>query len=233
MGVVMTSRVIAITLMSLWAISSFATQNTPPTPPNDCQAGISSAKSENCSVAVNQLSSCLTRQLPAPARAFVLQVRAQCYSALKQNELALKDQKLSLEIESPQDVWPFVMLGVYYRELKQYDLSLAALKDALKYDEDGPGTGPGMAVYYHTGQTLHAAGRYSEAIEAYTIGIPKQPDYGYALYRRALSYEALGDKVQAKRDLFRAAELEPKEGYEVDIKAKFAEYGISVKGGAR
>lgn len=138
-----------------------------------------------------------------------------------------------MEIYPPEDVWPFVMLGAYYRELKQYDLSLAALRDALKYDEDGPNTGPGMAVYYHTGQTLHAAGRYAEAIEAYTIGIPKQPDYGYALYRRALSYEALGDKTQAKRDLFRAAELEPKEGYEEDIKTKFVEYGISANDGTR
>lgn len=121
------------------------------------------------------------------------------------------------------------MLGVYYRELKQYDLSLATLKKALKYDEDGPGTGPGMAVYYHTGQTLHEAGRYAEAVEAYTLGIPKQPDYGYALYRRALSFEALGNKTQARRDLFRAAELEPKEGYEGDIKRKLAEYGFIAK----
>lgn len=229
----MTSRVIAVTLAFFWAISSFAAPNTAPTPQNDCQAGLNSAQLENCSTAVIQLSNCLTRQLPAPAQAFVLQVRAQCYLTLKQPDLALKDQKTSLEIDPPKDVWPFVMLGVYYRELKQYDLSLAALKDALKYDEDGPGTGPGMAVFYHTGQTLHAAGRYEKAIDAYTMGIPKQPDYGYALYRRALSYEALGDKAQAKRDLFRAAELEPKEGYEEDIKAKFAEYDISARGGAR
>lgn len=229
----MTSRVITITFMLSWAVSAFATSSTIPIPPNDCQAGIYSAQSESCTDAVNQLSSCLTRQLPAPARAFVLQARAQCYSTLKQHDLALDDQKASLEIETPQDVWPFVMLGVYYRELKQYDLSLTALKGALNYDEDGPKTGPGMAVYYHTGQTLHAAGRYAEAIEAYTIGIPKQPDYGYALYRRALSYEALGDKIQANRDLFRAAELEPKEGYEADIKAKFAEYGILVRGRTR
>lgn len=33
-------------------------------------------------------------------------------------------------------------MGVYYRELKQYDLSLAMLNKALEYDEDGPGTGP-------------------------------------------------------------------------------------------
>lgn len=227
----MLSRVLTVALVSSWTISSFAVTNTASAPPNDCQAGINSAQSENCLVAVNQLSSCLAGQLATPARAFVLQARAQCYSTLNRPDLALQDQKSSLDIAPPKDVWPLVMLGVYYRELKQYDLSLAALREALKYDEDGHNTGPGMAVYYHTGQTFHAAGRYAEAIEAYTLGIPKQPDYGYALYRRALSYEALGDRAQAKRDLFRGAELEPKEGYEKDIKAKFAEYGISVRGG--
>lgn len=229
----MISRVIGVTLASLWAMSSFATSNIAPTPQDDCEAGINSAQSKHCSTAITQLSNCLARELPAPAQSFVLQARAQCFLTLKQPELALKDQKASLAIDPPKDVWPFVMLGVYYRELKQYYLSLDALKNALKFDEDGPGTGPGMAVYYHTGQTLHAAGRYEEAVEAYTIGIPKQPDYGYALYRRAISYESLGDKVQAKRDFFRAAELEPKEGYEEDMKAKFAEFGISVKGRGR
>ena len=220
-------------LSFFWTISVFATTDTMPVPPNDCQAGIVAARAENCSVAIDHLSRCLTRQMPEPVRSFVLQARAQCYSVLNQPAFALQDQKASLEIETPKNVWPLVMLGAYYRELKQYDLSLAALKEALKYDEDGPGTGPGMAVYYHTGQTLHAAGRYAEAVEAYTVGIPRQPDYGYALYRRALSYEALGDKVQTKRDLFRAAELEPQQGYEPEIKAKLTEYGISVPKGSR
>lgn len=226
-------RTLAFALIALWMNSSYATPNLVPTPQNDCQAGTDSFKAKNCFAAVNQLSNCLAIKLPSSARAWVFQMRAQCYSKLNKPDLALEDQKTSLELDSPKDVWPLVMLGVYYRELKQYDASLTALKEALKYDEDGPGTGPGMAVYYHTGQTLHQAGRYAEAIEAYTLGISKQPDYGYALYRRAVSYEALGDKEQAKRDLFRAAELAPKEGYEEDINAKLTEYGLSTKRGAR
>jgi len=121
------------------------------------------------------------------------------------------------------------MLGAYYREANQFSESLAALQVAMKFDEDGPGTGPGMAVHYHMAQTLHRAKHYKEAIEVMTKGIPKQPDYGYALYQRALSYEAIGDTTQAKRDLFRAAELVPKEGYEQEIAAKLAEYGFAVK----
>lgn len=229
----MNFRPLVLVLLSSWLSSSLAATNVAPVPKDDCQAGVASFKAENCFAAVGQLSNCLGMGLPSPARAYVLQMRAQCYLILKQPERALQDQKSSLELDSPKNVWPLIMLGVYYRELKQYDSSLASLKEALKYDEDGPGTGPGMAVYYHTGQTLHEAGRYSEAIEAYTRGIPRQPDYGYALYRRALSYEALGDKEQAKRDLFRAAELEPREGYEQDIKAKLLEYGLESKQGSR
>ena len=86
-----------------------------------------------------------------------------------------------------------------------------------------------MACYYHKAKTLHQAGRYNEAIESYTLGIPKQPDYGYALYERALSYEALGNREQAKRDLFRANELAPKDGYEPEVVAKLKEYGFDAK----
>ena len=220
-------------LLALCITSHWVRAETAAVPPNECQVGLGFAKAENYFAAVGHLSSCLDAKLPPQAHAFVLQTRAQCYSKLGQPDLALRDQKASLEIAAPKDVWPLVMLGVYYRQLKQYDLALAALRDALQYDEDGPGTGPGMAVYYHTGQTLHEAGRYTEAVEAYTRGIPKQPDYGYALYHRALSYEALGDKVQAKRDLFRAAELAPKEGYEKEIQAKLAEYGLGDAAGKR
>lgn len=121
------------------------------------------------------------------------------------------------------------MLGAYLREDNKFNEALEALRAAFQFDEDGPGTGPGMAVHYHMAQTLHKLGRYQEAIETMTKGIPKQPDYGYALYQRALSYEAIGDRVQAKRDLFRAAELVPKDGYEPEVAKKLKAYGFAVK----
>jgi len=145
---------------------------------------------------------------------------------LKAPEKALEDQKAAISIQAPRDVWPLVMLAVYHRELKQFDEALSALKSAQKYDEDGPGSGPGIAVYYHMGQTLHQAGRYAEAIDAYTKGILKKPDYGYALYHRGLAYEALGKREEAKSDMQRAAELAPKEGYEPDVVVKLKQYGF-------
>lgn len=194
--------------------------------PAECREALDAAHQGRQADALVALNRCLDLDLTPGARAFVLQVRAEELAKLKRTQDALKDQLASLHLAKPRDVWPLVMLGVYYRELKQYEPSLEALKEALDYDEDGPGTGPGMAVHYHTGWTLHEAGRYAEAIEAYTRGVPKQPDYGYAFYRRGLAYEALHDRVKAKQDFLRAAQFPPDAGYEADVRAKLKEYGV-------
>lgn len=197
--------------------------------PVDCRTGLEAIDRKEYATSIEALTRCLEFPLKESPRVFVLKARAHAYGEMKQYALAAQDQKESIQRERPKDVWPFIMLGAYYRELKSYDDSLAALKLAMAYDEDGPGSGPGMAVHYHMAQTLHLAGRYEEAIEACTKGIPKQPDYGYALYQRALSYEALGNKEQAKRDLFRAFELTPKDGYEIEVTQKLLDYGFSAK----
>lgn len=196
---------------------------------SDCKMGIEATNNEAYSQAIDLLSKCIEPSLKNGPKSYVLAARAGAYSKTDQPSLAVNDQLKSIALEEPENVWPNLMLGVYYRELKQYDKSLEAINSAFKYDEDGPGTGPGMACYYHKGKTLHQAGRLNEAIESFTLGIAKQPDYGYALYERALSYEALGNKIQAKRDLFRVYELTPNDGYEPDIALKLKEYGFDVK----
>lgn len=220
---------LACLLLALNTGLSHAATNPAPTPPDECRTALNAYKSKNYSAAIDQLSICLEFNLPSDVRAYVLQKRAQSFRGLNDLKSAVQDQKNSLELKTPEDVWPLIHLAIYYRELKQYDLALAALKEATKYDEDGPGTGPGMAVYFHTGWTLHEAGRYREAIDAYTLGIPKQTDFGAALYRRALAYEALGDRKRAKQDMAGAAKLAPIDGYGADITAKLLEYGFSVK----
>lgn len=194
--------------------------------PVPCRVGLEAFDHKDFAPAVESLTQCLDRPMPDAARSFVLQVRAQAFMELKAPEKALEDQKNAISIQAPKDVWPLVMLAVYYRELKQFDQALSALKSAQNYDENGPGSGPGIAVFYHMGQTLYQAGRYAEAIDAYTKGIPKQPDYGYALYHRGLAYEAMGKREEAKSDMQRAAELAPKDGYEPEIVVKLKEYGF-------
>lgn len=216
---------------SLWLaiILSISTSISVAATIQDCKDGVAANKNEQYEEAIYLLSLCVTLPLKPSDLAYTYSHRGQAYANTNKYLLAIDDQKKVLELEEPQDVWPFLMLGYYYRDNQQYEKSLEAINKAVNYDEDGPGTGPGMAYYYHKGQTLHELGRYKEAIESYTLGIPKQEDYGYALYRRGLSYEALGDKLQAKRDFFRAVELTPKEGYEKYIAAKLSEYGFTVK----
>ena len=195
-----------------------------------CPEGFDAFAHKEYAEAVLNLTRCLEGRPQVSKRVLVLKVRARSYWELKQPDLALKDQKDFIGLQKPKDKWPLINLAVFHRELKQYDEALAVLKEAEKYDDvDDPATGPSMPIAYHTGWTLHEAGRFAEAIDVLTRGIPKQPDYGWALYRRALSYEALGNKEQAKRDLMRAADLGPKAGYEPEIIAKFKEYDLEAR----
>lgn len=197
--------------------------------PAECQAGVTAYLAKNYDAAATSLTQCLSLSIPSGPRSLMFRLRAEVYGAQDKWDMAIADQKAAIAADPPKDAWPYVMLGAYLRKAQRLDESVAALQIAMIFDEDGPGSGPGMAVHYHMAQTLHEAKRYREAIETMTKGIPKQPDYAYAHYQRALSYEALGDRDQAKRDLFRASELAPKDGFPSDMAGKFAEYGISVK----
>lgn len=195
----------------------------------DCQTGAEAMKKEDYRAAIAPLTKCASLPLPARALSEVLQARAQSLSEVGRHQEALEDQKKSLSLAKPGTVWPLVMLAVYHRSLKQYSESLAALAEAQNYDEDGPGTGPGMAVGYHTGWTLQEKGEHARAIETFTSAIPKQPDYGWVFFRRALSYEAIGDQPHAREDLAKAYELVDPEGYDAVLLEKFKQYGYTPK----
>lgn len=194
-----------------------------------CRDGLDALRLANVQLASSQLTTCLQLDLTGPVRAYILQSRARAYRALNNTAAAIEDQKASLTASQPYDVWPFIMLSAYYRDQKQYNDAIETLKQALKFDEDGPGTGPGMAVYYHTGLTLSAMGKYHEAIDAFNKGIPKEPNYGHAYFARAIAYELLANRSQAKQDLTKASELIPAAEYNRFIVAKFKEYGIPMK----
>jgi tetratricopeptide (TPR) repeat protein len=196
--------------------------------PPACTEGLNDLKTARYMQSIQSLTACLQVRLPDKPRAFILQARARAYAELERWPAAVDDQRQSIALAPPSDVWPDVMLGAYLRKEGKLDESLAALKTALEFDEDGAGKGPGMAVYYHTAMTLHQAHRYDEAIEAATKGIAKQPDYGYAFYQRALSYEALGDDAHAALDFSRASELAPNNGYEPEIAKKLREHGFAI-----
>jgi tetratricopeptide (TPR) repeat protein len=213
-------------LFGIFAMAStFANANL-----DACSKGVRLVKQGEHTAALAEYSTCIaTPQIPIDVKARALRNKAGAHAELQQFDNALTHQLEAISLEPPKRAWPLISLAIYYRKVGKLNLSLDAAKAAEKLDEDGEGTGPGMAVYYHMGQTLHKMGRLDEAIEAYTLGIPKQLDYGYALYRRALAYEAKGDKVGAKRDLNRALALEPSYGYEKDIAEKMGEYELKVR----
>jgi len=198
-------------------------------PPADCQAGMAAFQQEEYKASIQPLTKCLALPLPPQTQAFVLRMRAQAFGEQSRYQEALADQQQSLALAKPEDVWPLIMLAVYHRGLKQYEEALAALKEAESYDEDGPGTGPGMAVAYHTGWTLQDMGLHQRAVETFTAAILKQPDYGWVFYRRALSYEALGDHLHARDDMAKAYKFIRPEGYNQEVIATLKQYGYTPK----
>jgi tetratricopeptide (TPR) repeat protein len=210
-------------VLALASVAAFAQ------PPPECQEALDAVDQARHADVLGAVNRCLDLDLTPGARAFMLQVRAKEFARLARPRDALRDQLASIALDTPRDVWPWVMLGVYHRDLKQYPQSLAALGEAMRHDEDGPGTGPGRAVYYQTGWTLHEAGRYAEAIAAYTKSIRKQPDDGHAFYRRGLAYEATHAVDKARADYANAARFVPDEGFEAEIAAKLKAHGYVVK----
>jgi len=161
----------------------------------------------------------------------VLHMRALAFSNTAEPRKASEDYRRSLEIKPPEIAWDLIPLGIYLREAGQHGESLEVLQRALALDEDGPGSGPGMGVFFHLGLTLHALRRYDEAINSYTQGIQKQSNFEGIFLRRALSHEAMGERGKARLDLAKIIEIGKAKGLDpatapAEYKSKFVEYGL-------
>ena len=197
-----------------------------------CESGQAAIENRLFSVALSHLTRCLEsaglsdRNLTA-----ILHMRAVAYSNTGEPRKASEDYRRSLGIKPPEVAWDLIPLGIYLRQAGQHRESLEILQRALTLDEDGPGTGPGMAVYFHLGWTLHELRRFGEAISTYTKGIPKQPNFEGIYLRRALSHEAMGEREKARMDLIKVIDIGKARGLDPanalsDYKTKFVEYGL-------
>lgn len=101
------------------------------------------------------------------------------------------------------DFWARIEIVRNYRILRQYDKALAELDTIEKASPDRLG----MGYYYHRGWTLNDAGRFDEALAALDKGIAEQPDYAWALMRRACAKGQLGRLRDALDDQEQAAKL--------------------------
>lgn len=211
----------------VWGISSDRLNaNTDAPSILDCIKGRALRHEDAFSAALPHLNRCMSLALPKSVRAPVLRDRAFVLSALGMPNQAAQDQLIFIQLSTVDSVWPYVMLGYYYRVAKQYVLALDALQKAKAYDEDGPGTGPGMAVYYHTGKILYDTGRFHEAIDAFSEGISKQVDYGLIYYFRAKAYEALNMGDQARGDYKKSKQLISPDDYNDELIQAFKKYGL-------
>jgi tetratricopeptide (TPR) repeat protein len=197
-----------------------------------CVSGQDAIQRRAYSTALSHLTRCLeVRGLSNRDVAAALQMRAQAHSQTGNPLQASEDYRRSLGLRPPDIAWDLLPLGIYLREAGKHAESLEVLQRALTLDEDGPGSGPGMAVYFHLGWTLHELRRFEEAIGAYSTGIPKQPRFEGIYLRRALAHEALGNREAAKADLVRviaigsARGLDPAEAPE-EYRKKFVEYDL-------
>lgn len=127
--------------------------------------------------------------------------RSSAYKDLGEYQLALNDISAAMTLSPPKVTWDILSRAAIYIDAGQFELALDDIEWAFQFDEDGPGTGPGMAAQFHLGQALHELGRYEEAVDAYTNGIPKQSDFQTVYFQRAKSHDKLGNETAAKKDL--------------------------------
>lgn len=199
--------------------------------PTICMNGLDATENGRNEEAIPLLTSCLALQLPPRARSAALQARAVSLLEAKRAEEALFDQLEAFALVPPTSSVAFANLSAIQRALGRFDEALATLKKSQTIDDGPPGSGPGMAVWYHTGLTYMAMKRYMNAVTAFTTGIPKQPGYAAAYYQRGLAYEALGAMDQAVLDFRQAASLSSPGGeFPPEYLEKLKAYGITVLG---
>lgn len=200
-----------------------------------CRSGQDAIARRAFSTALSHLTRCLeTDGLPMRSAAAALHLRAMAHAGTGEPLKAAEDYRRSLGIRPPEIAWDLIPLGIYLREAGRNDESLEVLQQVLSLDEDGPGTGPAVAAYFHLGWTLHELRRYGEAVDAYAKGIAKQPGFEGTYLRRALSHEAMGERDKARTDLAKAIDIGRERGLDPaaapdEYKAKFMEYGLIPK----
>ncbi len=197
-----------------------------------CVSGQDAIERRAFSTALSHLTRCLEiKGLSDRDVAAALQMRATAHSQTGNPLRASEDYRRSLELKPADIAWDLLPLGVYLREAGKHAESLEVLRRALTLDEDGPGSGPGLAVYFHLGWTLHELKRFVEAVDAYDLGVAKQPRFEGIYLRRALAHDTLGDAERARADLVRAIALSAAKGIQPDqapeeYRRKFVEYGL-------
>jgi tetratricopeptide (TPR) repeat protein len=169
-----------------------------------CEAGSNAAHAGDHEKALATISACLALPgVPKAQRADAFEVRAWSRSNLKKHALAVEDQEAAYQLRPPSEYRQFINYASYLRAAGRIQDSLTAILAAERMEERDVS----MMTQYNKGWSLLELGRHREAVEAFTRGIPSQPDYAFVYWRRGLAYEGLGDKKRARLDFEKSATL--------------------------
>ncbi len=108
------------------------------------------------------------------------------------------------ELEQPDPLAALISLARVERILGHYDAALAYIDESFRLHGEASAT---MPMYYHRGWILRLQGRFAEAIDAFSKGLPKQPTYHAAYYQRACAHVELGEFDMAIADAKQALDL--------------------------
>jgi len=152
---------------------------------------------------VESLQSMQAALIHAPGDRGLVLGMANALTSLGAYEDALRIYDAVAKADLEQAYWPTLNVVIVQRLLGRPDQALATL-DAL-VEQKGPQRG--MPFHYHRGWTLSELGRYEEAIAEFTVGLESQPDYQWALSKRACAAASLGRHRAALADQERAVKL--------------------------
>lgn len=122
--------------------------------------------------------------------------KASAFRALGAYEESVNVLNEAIKLDRPKPFESLIRRAQTYRAAENYDASLADLDRLL----DIWGDLRSMKFHYHRGRLFLKMGRYSQAVESFTTGIPEQISYPWAYIYRACANARLGDLGWALRD---------------------------------
>ncbi len=118
------------------------------------------------------------------------------YQALGWYPEAMAAFEEAYKLDQPKPYWSLIRLSEPQRIIANYDGALKYLDQALKI----AGAHAGMPIHYHRGRVFFSSGRFREAVDAFTLGIPFQKDYSWAFTFRACALAKIGEFDKAVAD---------------------------------
>ena len=172
---------------------------------------------------------CLSyNDLPVEIRSAQEQILATADVSLNQYVEAIDAENRSIELTPKPSDGQLLILANAYRGAHRYEESLATF-DRLYTEHEtmhDSTTALGMPYYFNRGSTLAEMGRWHDAIQAFTLGIPYQPAFPAVYLKRAQAREAIGDVADARDDYVEFARWATTRGVDASTRAKLASLNV-------